>query len=84
MLVLQGAFVLQVQPPGSGDMALTLALPPESIPLSRLVDLGARLSAGSQTRTGPGWRFLGTLRDAARAAAGDQTLASLVEPNPPE
>jgi len=76
--------VLQVQPPGSGDMALTLALPPESIPLSRLVDLGARLSAGSETRTGPGWRFLAALRDAARAAAGDQTLASLVESPSPE
>ncbi len=59
-------------------MALTLALPPEAIPLARLVDLGARLSVGPNERTGPGWRFLGTMQEAARAAAGDQTLATLV------
>lgn len=70
--------VHQVQPRGSRDMALTLALPPEAIPLARLVDLGARLSVGPNERTGPGWRFLGTMQEAARAAAGDQTLATLV------
>ena len=71
--------VLQVQPRGGGDVELTLARPPESIPLARLVDLGARLSVGPSERQGPGWRFLDTVRDAARAAAGDETLASLVE-----
>ena len=71
--------VLQVQPRGTSDVALTLALPPESIPLARLVDLGARLS-GVRERTGPGWRFLGDAQDAARDAAGDRTLASLVAP----
>ena len=72
--------VHQVQPRGSGDMALTLALPPEAIPLTRLVDLGARLSIGPSRRTGPGWRFLATMQEAARTAAGEQTLAALVEP----
>jgi membrane protein len=75
--------VHQVQPRGSADVGLTLALPPESIPLSRIVDLGARLSVGSRARSGPGWGFLATLRDASRSAAGDRTLASLVEPSSP-
>ena len=70
--------VYQVPSRGSGDTALTLALPPERIPLTRLVDLGTRLSLGPDERPGPGWRFLGTVLDAARAAAGEQTLATLV------
>ena len=70
--------VHQVQPRGTADVALTLAQPPESIPLARLVDLGARLSVGPDVRKGPGWRFLGTLQDAARTAAGERTLASLL------
>jgi membrane protein len=68
----------QVQPRGTADVALTLAQPPESIPLARLVDLGTRLSLGSQKRSGPGWSFLGTMRGAARKAAGERTLASLL------
>jgi membrane protein len=74
--------VLLVQPRGGGDVALTLARPPESIPLARLVDLGSRLSVGPRKRPGPGWRFLDTVRDAARAAAGEKTLASLIAPRP--
>jgi hypothetical protein len=42
------------------------------------VDLGTRLSLGATERTGPGWRFLGTIQEAARAAAGERTLATLV------
>jgi len=72
--------VHQVHLRGTSDVALTLALPPESIPLARLVDLGARLSVGPRPRTGPGWGFLGSLQAAARGAAGDRTLASLIEP----
>ena len=70
--------VHQVHLRGTSDVALTLALPPESIPLARLVDLGARLSVGVRERTGPGWEFLGTLQEAARDAAGERTLASLI------
>jgi hypothetical protein len=70
--------VHQVQLRGTSDVALTLALPPESIPLARLVDLGARLSVGARERPGRGWEFLGTLQEAARGAAGERTLASLV------
>jgi membrane protein len=73
--------VHQVQAPGSSDVALTLALPPESIPLARLLDLGARLSIGRRGRTGPGWEFLETVQEAARHAAGERTLASLAEPS---
>ncbi len=73
--------VLQVHRRGTSDVALTLALPPESIPLTRLVDLGVRLSAGPRERTGPGWEFLATLQEAARDAAGERTLASLAEPS---
>jgi membrane protein len=72
--------VLQVQPSGTSDVALTLALPPDRIPLARLVDLGARLSVGSRERPGPGWEFLAALHDAARNAAGERTLASLIDP----
>jgi membrane protein len=70
--------VHQVQQRGTSDVALTLAQPPASIPLARLVDLGARLSVGPGERSGPGWGFLGHMRDAARAAAGERTLASLL------
>jgi membrane protein len=73
--------VHQVQLRGSSDVALTLALPPESIPLARILDLGSRLNVGPRERTGPGWRFLETLQKAARAAAEERTLASLVEPS---
>ncbi|MCG6927033.1 MAG: YihY family inner membrane protein [Acidobacteria bacterium] len=72
--------VHQVRLRGTSDVALTLALPPESIPLARLVDLSARLSVGPRKRTGAGWGFLGTMQEAARGAAGDRTLASLIEP----
>jgi len=71
--------VLQVHPRGTSDVALTLALPPESIALARLVDLGARLSTGPRERAGPGWEVLATLQEAARDAAGERTLASLAE-----
>jgi membrane protein len=70
--------VHQVRPRGRSDVALTLAQSPESIPLARLVDLGARLSLGTRERSGPGWGFLGQMRDAARTAAGERTLASLL------
>jgi len=63
---------------GSEDVGLTLALPPESIPIARILDLASRLSLGERVRTGPGWRVLADLQGASRAAAGDHTLASLL------
>ena len=74
----EDGLVHQVRLRGTSDVALTLALPPESIPLARLVDLGARISVGSRGQAGPGWEFVGTVREAAQAAAGDRTLASLI------
>ena len=74
----EAGLVHQVQARGTPDVALTLAQPPESIPLARLVDLGARLSTGPDTRKGPGWRFLAAMQDAARTAAGERTLATLI------
>ena len=72
--------LLQVSRRGSEDVGLTLALPPEKIPLARLVDLGARLTVGPDERQGPGWGFLARLREAARRAASEETLASLLQP----
>jgi membrane protein len=72
--------VHQVRARGSEDLALTLALPPERIPLVRLVDLAARLGIPPEKRRGPGWPFLGTLQAAAREAAGSRTLAELIGP----
>ena len=74
----EAGLIHQVRPRGTEDVGLTLALPPEKIPLTRLVELGHRLTVGAEERPGPGWRFLGTLRDAARAAVGERTLASLL------
>jgi membrane protein len=63
---------------GSADVCLTLALPPDRIPLARLVDLASSLTLGDQPRRGPGWEALASLHDTARAAAGERTLAELV------
>jgi len=70
--------LLQVSKRGSEDVGLTLALPPEKIPLRRLVDLGARLTVGAGDRTGPGWSFLQTLHEAGQHAAGERTLADVL------
>jgi len=74
--------LFQVSKRGSEDVGLTLALPPEKIPLARLVDLGVRLTMRGGDRTGPGWPFLGELGAAAREAAGERTLADLLSPGP--
>jgi membrane protein len=63
---------------GSEDVGLTLALPPEKIPLVRLVDVASRLTLGEERRDDPGWAALERLHASARAAAGERTLASLV------
>jgi membrane protein len=71
--------VHQVARRGSDDVGLTLALPPEKIRLVRIVDLAWRLTLGEGTGGGPGWRALFALRDGARAAVGERTLASLLD-----
>jgi membrane protein len=71
--------VHQVARRGSEDVGLTLALPPEKIPITRILDLASRLSLGERPTAGPGWRALCDLQAAARAAAGESTLASLLD-----
>jgi membrane protein len=63
---------------GSEDVLLTLAMPPDRIPLARLVELASRLTVGDEPRKGPGWEALARLHDGARAAAGERTLAQLI------
>lgn len=62
---------------GSADVCLSLALPPDRIPLARLVDLASSLTLGDQPRRGPGWEALASLHATARTAAGGRTLAEL-------
>jgi membrane protein len=75
--------VLQVARTGTEDVGLTLALPPEKIPITRILDLASRLTLGERLCTGPGWRTLADLQAAARAAAGERTLASLLDVSAP-
>jgi membrane protein len=70
--------VHQVARPGSEDVGLSLALPPEKIELGRLVDLVARLSLGSASRKAPGWSLLMSLQAADRNAVAGRSLASLL------
>jgi membrane protein len=70
--------VVQVSRRGSEDVGLMLALPPDRIPLSRIVSLAARFSLGEKPREGPGWRALAALQDAARRAAGQRTVADVL------
>ncbi len=75
----EAGLVHQVQRRGSEDVDLALGRPPETIPLSSLLDLAASLTAGpNQLRPGPGWAFLRSLQRSAAGSAGDRTLASLV------
>lgn len=70
--------VLQALRPGSDDIGLTLALPPERIPLSRIVALASRFTLGDTRREGPGWQALAWLHETARSAAGARTVADLL------
>jgi membrane protein len=70
--------VLQVKRAGFEDVGVMLALPPEKIPLSRLVSLAARLTLGDRPREGPGWGALAWLHDTAREAAGERTVADVM------
>jgi membrane protein len=60
------------------EIGLRLALPPERIPLARLVELASRATLGARPRTGPGWDALAALIAQSRAAAGGRTLAEIL------
>jgi membrane protein len=60
------------------EAGLTLALPPERVPLARLVELQSRATLGARARGGPGWDALAAQLAAARAAAGERTLAEVI------
>ncbi len=68
----------QVPRRGSDDVGLALALPPDRIPLARLVDLASRSTLGARAREGAGWDALAGIHTQARAAAGERTLADLL------
>jgi len=70
--------VHQVARRGSEDVFITLAMPPDRIPLARLVEMASRLTVGDEPRKGPGWGALVALHETTRAAAGQRTLAELI------
>jgi membrane protein len=70
--------VSQVARPGSEEVGLALALPPDRIPLARIVELASRFTLGTTSREGPGWSALAAIHATARASAGDRTLADLL------
>jgi len=65
------------------DLGVTLALAPERVPLSRLVEIAARSTLGARPHDGPGWSALAALIGQAKAAAGERTLADLAAPLAP-
>jgi membrane protein len=74
----QEGLVNQVALRGTEDVGLALALPPDRIPLARLVELASRFTLGTRPREGPGWGALAGIHAAARASAGERTLADLI------
>jgi membrane protein len=60
------------------DAGVTLALPPERIPLARLLELSARATLGTHRREGGAWSALAALHEQWRGAAGERTLAELL------
>ena len=50
--------VHQVTRRGTEDVGLTLALPPDRIPLARIAELASRLTLGTRPREGAGWGAL--------------------------
>lgn len=84
---LEGAGLIHPsQPRGEGDTAYVLALPPEKIPVARLLDLSRTIAKESQVdersaadrKQIPGWSLLDDLATAQRDKAGDATLANLL------
>jgi membrane protein len=70
--------VVQVTRTGSADVDLMLALPPEKIPVARIVALASRCTLGDRPREGPGWGALAFLHETARESAGARTVAELL------
>ena len=70
--------VVHVSRPGSEDVGLMLSLPPERIPLSRIVSLAERFTLGDKPREGPGWGALAELYGTARQAVGQRTVADVL------
>jgi membrane protein len=70
--------VNQVARRGTEDVGLALALPPDRIPLARIVELASRFTLGTKPREGPGWGALAAIHQTAHSAAGDRTLADLL------
>ena len=70
--------VQQVTRRGTEDVGLTLALPPDRIPLARIAELASRLTLGTRPREGAGWDALAAIHEQARVAAGDRTVADLL------
>ena len=70
--------VHQVARRGTEDVGLTLALPPDRVPLSRIAELASRFTLGTRPREGAGWDALAAIHAQARAAAGDRTVADLL------
>ena len=70
--------VQQVAGRGTEDVGLTLALPPDRIPLARIVDLISRLTLGKRPREGVGWGALAAIHQQARTAVRDRTIADLL------
>jgi membrane protein len=64
-----------------GGTELALALPPDRVPLTRLLELAARSTLGPRP-AGDGWGALAELLQAARAAAGERTLADAAREAP--
>ncbi len=60
------------------DVGLMLALPPERIPLARVVALASRYTLGDRPREGRAWNTLATLHESARSAASQRTVADLL------
>jgi membrane protein len=70
--------VHQVTRRGTEDVGLTLALPPDRIPLARIVELASRLTLGTRPREGAGWGALAAIHQQALSAAGERTVADLL------
>jgi membrane protein len=62
----------------AAEPGVTLALPPERVPLARLVEIASRLTLVARPHGSPGWDALAAMLDNARVAAGERTLAELV------
>jgi len=65
---------------GGAEAGHALALPPERIPLARVLEIAARSTLGTRPRSGPGWDTLSATLAGARDAVGERTLAEVLTP----